>query len=567
MKEYLKLLIQNPKNTSEINLAVTIKNKLQFFVVSLLYEADARYYNDFIATVDSLLANPETTVAFRNNFIFPSIVSTEICADICKAWQKVFTATDNILSFQLKDGQTVSDWNGLKESFTQKYMESPMDITAVINGYITDVPINSVKSIELDNDNNILSLLITTDGQKYIYLDPAFQIDFTYKNNAVVITSPIAHGIGFCPASFNSSKMYYKYKLVRINELVEEIERLEKYEIFARLRQMNIPFASYLSMQKYGKVNCGYNEPETNTQCDGQGYLMITTEKGDPVYSTVMIGGKSVIRRCPICGTKPGVGAIITMPYPGKGKDDSVELTTSSMSFIAPPTESLTYTDDLLATERKLIIGRTTGKGSEVNSKVAQNELTYYYSSEGEKTVINTLKIAFEKTLSRIYLAWGKWKYGTNLNKLIFSLGTDFIFSDINTLFEQQTKAKASGLNQILKLDEKIVSYTFGSNPDDVFEAMVWLMVKPNFTYEEASKLPIPDEVRMRALLFYDFYNYIKIEYPQLFADTSDKLKTAKQLNDLFTQFINNYGNSEEQTDDNTEDAGQRRDSVSSNAD
>lgn len=365
-------LIKNPKARGQLLRAQQDNDWLTFHAKAVTDKLDVSDYTyRFDAWISSILI-PRKRTTFFNLLKFP-LPSTALLSDAVDEMNIVFEAADRHEHIEFADEKLEKEAEqALKKARFDKFIRN--DIFFAWLAYpnsvtITDLPAQQttvrpepyrfilqagqIWDIGLNRDGGVtfIGFFIDAKRERFAVIDDIAYITLIKSGDTYVFESYKPHGLGYCPAVYNSHDFYSDEEPVRRNNpVIPVIADLDKYVAGEVFKQDVDLHASFPYLWK-NKVACDFKK-----------------DKAICVNGTLMEGGEAK-GNCPKCEARKLVGpgtVFEVQPNINGGSSEPV-------GFVTVPVDNLNYHTDKLKTGRDAIYQYLTGINKEVSNKEAKN--------------------------------------------------------------------------------------------------------------------------------------------------------------------------------------------------
>lgn len=501
-------IIQKPKHRGRILNALHLQRRIRFHTETSVDFCDvAPAATEFLDWVKCLLPKDKYAI-FMHLFKLPISTST-IVEDAYRELARLFQSRNASSAYQFSSSDLLDDWLAYKKhklhepdiwkSEGWKHMQvSPnsilvVDLPAVQETFRPEpyfywLGIEHVIDYEMLPDDSFSWLVFWVEPRTKIAVFDKDSISVYNVNEKLEITSMVSqafHTLGYCPARFFWHDHINERKHdLKSNPIVKELTNLDWYLFFSLSKRHLDTYAPYPIYSAY-EADCDFENNETGDYCDG-GYLR-------DVNGHYKIMANGLVEPCPCCSEKriAGPGSFLEVPIPNQAEGimdmrNPVQITTIDR-------ESLDYNVDECERLKEEIIDSIIGQGESVSAKEAVNETQVTANFESKISVLNALKINFEKAEKFINDTICRMRYGEDFISSYISWGTEFYMFSTADLHTKFKTAKESGANtaELDAIARQIQEVEHQSNPVDLQRMLILRQLEPypNYTFNELTSL------------------------------------------------------------------------------
>jgi hypothetical protein len=388
------------------------------------------------------------------------IETVELCDTIYTQLSRIFDSEDQVREFYFKDEKAKEDWIGFYDhSFWKTKGFEAMrtainsvwvaDLPEVMDGELPEpygylIPIESVKDIENDDDNNCQWVIFCIGDYLLVYDDDSIR-KYEYKDRKMgQQVAEFKHELGYCPARQMWTDKLVVSDLVNKKSPVSSVLSWMDYYLFMLVNK------KYMELSNSYPITAVYSSDDSSKE-DNQSEATKTPDGGNHI----------------------GAGTFIQVDPPLPG--DTVDMMRHPVQLINPDVATLNYHIEKLNELREMIYRSVVGAGGEPENDQAQNEKQILGSFEDKTTVLMKVKRNFEiiETFAAETLA--RLRYGDVFESCLINYGTKWYLQSLSALYDDYTKAKDSGANQIIleSLNESILNSRFKNDPEGRLRAKI----------------------------------------------------------------------------------------------
>lgn len=502
LENQIKELLLKRSKQSIISRAINLEKRLRFHTEANLNSTDIQSpTTDFLNWVNTLIPKDKFAV-FASLFKFP-LSTTEIVEDVYRELERVFNSRNYSANYQFTDKTLSDDWDKYrqhnlkeptiwKESGWQKMKTSPNSVLIVDmpTSQSSDRPEPYFYWLDICHVVDYLS----NDGQSFEYImfeqkdDKLAVIDdisyrvYEYKDKvlgALVIEN--VHELGHCPARFFwSQQLTDEQKELKKNPITKELSNLDWYLFFSTGKQYLDLYAPYPIYSAY-ETECDYENNETGEYCDG-GFLK-------DIDSHYIVYNDGTPHKCPICADKKiaGPGSFLQIPVPSS--EDGIADLKNPVQITTIDAESLNYNVKECERIKLNIITSIVGTNGNVSEKEAINTTQVSANFESKTSVLNNLKVNFERAQKFVEDTVCKLRYGAGFISSAINWGTEFYVYSVEDLYKKYEIAKKNGTNQaeLDAISRQILEVEYKNNPVQLQRLLLMKQLEPyrHYTLDE----------------------------------------------------------------------------------
>lgn len=527
----IKQILQKPNKKEIIKKAVLMQKRIRFHTETNIAIADINQPTTIFLDWVSKLLPKDKYNTFLHLFKFP-LPTPAVVEDVYRELERVFDSRNSSCTYQFTDTELLDDWSNYKITKLQEpeiwktkgwtnMQVSPNSILVVDlpTEQVTERPepyfywldIENVIDYETINGVDLNWIVFKQPDNKVAVFDDTsirvFQLNDKLEIQSLVTEA--VHNLGFCTARFYWSTCLNQKNLdLKKNPITKEFSNLDWYLFFSISKQHLDLYAPYPIYSAY-EADCNFENNETGDYCDG-GFLR--NSKGD--YKILADG---TIEKCPCCSEKriAGPGSFLEVPIPNQGEgipdmSNPIQITTIDKKSLEYNVQECERLHDKIV----LSIVGTGGTNELVSEKEAINEMQVAASFESKTSVLNSLKINFERAQKFVEDTICKLRYGDSFISSSINWGTEFYVFTIKELYDKYEKAKANGLSES-ELDaivQHILEVEYKNNPQILQRMLILKQLEPypHKTLQEVLTLQEKGLLdNKKALLKINFSSYI----------------------------------------------------------
>lgn len=465
---------------------------------------------------------------FLHLFKYP-LPTPAVVEDVYRELERVFYSRNSSSSYQFTDSEIEEDWANYRISNlhepeiwkTEGWKQMQVSPNSII---VVDLPTEQTSSrpepyfywldisdvIDYDTDDGTcLNWIVFKQPENRIAV-----FDDTYirvyqlneKNEIQSLVTEVTHNLGFCPARFFwSTQLNEKNVDLKKNPITKELSNLDWYLFFSISKQHLDLYAPYPIYSAY-EADCNFENNETGDYCDG-GFLR--NSKGE--YKILADG---TVERCPCCSEKriAGPGSFLEVPVPNQAEgisdmSDPVHITTIDR-------DSLDYNVEECKRLHDDIVISIVGSGGTVSEKEAINETQVAANFESKTSVLNSLKINFERAQKFVEDTICKLRYGESFISSSVNWGTEFYVFTVKELYDKYKTAKENGMaeSELDAIIQHILEVEYRNNPQVLQRMLILKQLEPypHKTLDEVLRLSEKGLLdKKKVILKINFSSYI----------------------------------------------------------
>lgn len=526
----LNIILELNKHRFEIEKSIEIDEQTNFFTS----QNKNSFYKSFLNETRDTVNNPDGFNRFLLHFKFPMEIS-EIINNSFEQLKKIFYAEDRHIEIEKKEQFNIEFYSNL---IFELYKNSPnakiyFAYSDNQKKYIPKI-IKSRQVLEYELDGDSFNYIIIGSQNQILYFDKnIIQIYEKDKSKAGKLLQELKNNAAIVPFFFVSNKkLNIENQYVRTNNiypLIPKLANIQRLEVFKKIMS---PYAFFLFATKYKPDICNYSDPVRGVECEG-GYLVDTKTK-QHIFKSYE-NGYVRLEKCPKCNSDLGIGNQISMGILKTAQNASV--LENPLAFIAPPTNTMEYSDKFLQEKRKDIYNSILGIEQQLNENVANTAEAYHYNTVSREQILFNLKTDFEKIINNIQNGLLKLK-GYKDPQFYINLGSKFLVSSLNSLYANLNEAKKSNLAEVLGLKEQIIMKKFENDKANRMRALVLLDFYPDFTPKELALIPPSDLEYQKQIYFKPFVKWFENNINEI-KNYNSKQEALKVLELNFVKYIN----------------------------
>lgn len=502
----IQQLIKEPKTRTQLQRAQRDNDWLTFHAKAVTDKLDASDYKyRFEEWIDSILIKRKAKTFF-NLLKFP-LPSTNLLSDTVDEMNIVFEAADRHEALEFTDEKLLKEAEVLlKKSRFKKFIRNDVFFAwlAYPNSVtITDLPAvqttlrpepyrfilqaGQIWDIAQDRDGNVLYVGFFTDSKKetFALIDDTAYIRLIKSGETFVIESYSPHGLGYCPAVFNSHDIYSDAEPIRRNNPVLPIlSGLDDY-VAGNVFKKDVDLHASFPYLWRNKEACTYRH-----------------EKAICVNGQMMEGNepKGV---CPKCEARKlvGPGTVFNVQPNMNGQ------TGVPVGFVNMPVDNLNYHVTELERVGQNIFKYLTGIDKQVSNKEAKNQdqVKSELSSRYAKVMYWAENLeATEQFLLETDL---RLRFGKQFVSATTSYGKEYYLIGLSEAIQQYADAKTSLPMYLLEYKRKVIETLMTrNNSEEQVELAIKRLIEP---YPDLPLISVPAntvEYEVKA----NFGNYIE---------------------------------------------------------
>lgn len=465
---------------------------------------------------------------FLHLFKYP-LSTPAVVEDVYRELERVFYSRNSSSSYQFSDPELEEDWadyriNALHEPEiwkTEGWKQMQVSPNSII---VVDLPTEQTSSrpepyfywldisdvVDYDTvDGTCLNWIVFKQPENRIAV-----FDDTYtrvyqlneKNEIERLITEVTHNLGFCPARFFwSTQLNEKNTDLKKNPITKELSNLDWYLFFSISKQHLDLYAPYPIYSAY-EADCNFENNETGDYCDG-GFLR--NSKGE--YKMLADG---TVERCPCCSEKriAGPGSFLEVPVPNQAEgisdmSDPVHITTIDRN-------SLDYNVEECKRLHDDIVISIVGSGGTVSEKEAINETQVAANFESKTSVLNSLKVNFERAQKFVEDTICRLRYGESFISSSVNWGTEFYVFTVKELYDKYKLAKDNGMaeSELDAIIQHILEVEYRNNPQILQRMLILKQLEPypHKTLDEVLRLSKKGLLdKKKVILKINFSSYI----------------------------------------------------------
>jgi len=468
--------INKPKAKEALDRGQRDNDRQRFHALLATDEKDAGpYVARLLEHVNAILPDVDKQKRFKELLRFP-VPSAKIVDSAADEYQKVFTADDRLVDFELSNDKLRDDFKlyldksiGFEDFMRHKVFNQALrsvnavwycDLPAVANtdGYATPVvqvrEYGQLTDIATDLQGKIALLIVPMPdlrnaqneviGKQWAVLDAgSFRVvtkPSNTNNATVTLTNP--HSLGRCPAGFIWHHLLDENNPLRrespIHASLDDLDQFVIGSVFARHADL---YASFPILWQY-KVKCDYLNKE-GKPCTG-GYTTLNDNQGKPYQE-----------ECPKCAKrKPlGPGSLFKVPPPATKEQGDLR---EPVGFVNADVTLLEYNQTKL---RNLELGlKEALKGDQgLVDQTAQavNEDQVQSRLEARRGILSYWAENCEVTESEILDCLGQLRYDTAYIGSTVSYGREYHLLSLAEAETDYSNAQKNGLPQYLLIEKR----------------------------------------------------------------------------------------------------------------
>lgn len=527
----IKQILQKPKKTQTLKKASLFQRRLRFHTETNIALSDfSQPANLFLDWVKGFLPKDKFNI-FLQLFRFP-LSTPSIVEEVYRELERVFNSRNASSSYQFTSSDYAEDWAQYKKKalgepdiwHTTGWKQMQVSPNSVL---VVDLPHTQVTSLPepyfywlevenivdyeeaKDNPNYFNWIIFRQEENKIaVFDDIAFRV-FTINEKKEIqsLVSEEYHSLGYCPACwFWSTSINSKNPDIKKNPIAKELSNLDWYLFFHLSKRHLDLYAPYPIYSAY-EADCNFVNNATGDYCDG-GFLR--NANGD--YKILQDGS---VEKCPCCSEKriAGPGSFLEVPIPNASEGvadlkNPVQITTIDR-------ESLDYNVSECTRLKNEIVIAIVGSGGTVSEKEAINETQVTANFESKTSVLNALKINFERAQKFVEDTICRLRYGKDFISSAISWGTEFYIFTVSDLYTKYEHAKNSGSSdaELDAIMQQILEVEYHNNPLVLQRMLILKQLEPfqHKTFQEVLNLFEKGLIsKDRVLLKANFTTYVE---------------------------------------------------------
>lgn len=497
--------IKAPEKRATISQANKHEKRLRFHTETYLDRSQiSQPLTEFLDWVAKLLPKDKYKI-FVQLFRFPTQM-IDLTTKIYNELQKVFDGRNSAINFQFRDSETKEDW----EIYRKEELNEPR-VWREKGWEVLQTSVNSMVVVDMPQEQ-------TSDRPEpyFYFLDIKRVIDYGYKSKGKFeyvifrikedviacyddenyrilklnkkgeieeILIDQKHDLGYCPIQwFWDDSIASNIPDIKKNPITPQLANYD-WSLFFGISKRHLDlYAAYPIYSAY-EADCDFMNNETGDYCDGS---FLRDDKNQYI-----VDREGIVRQCPICAEKRivGAGSFIDVPIPtndSKDLSDPINVTTIDA-------DSLDYNKSEVTRLRENIYTGVVGSGGDVQQKEAINETQVHANYEEKTTVLQNLKVNFEKIITFTNDTVCRLRYGTDYLGMSYNMGTEFYIYSVEDLYAKFKQAKENGANEseLNAISEQIIATEYRNNPTQMKRMMFLKELEPynNYTREELLSL------------------------------------------------------------------------------
>ena len=505
-------ILKSPDHKSDIYKAVSHQNRLKFHTETYLSINDlSRPANDFLQWVNTLIPKDKFEI-FVSLFQFPTPM-VEITGKIFNELERVFDGRNKSVNHSFIDPKDKDDyewyrkekmkepnvwrekgWSKVKSEINSVLIVDlpPVQTTERPEPYFYFLPICEVidfDEVEEPGDSTLEWIMFKQEKNMLAVFDNMsyriFECNETYSEIKKLV-SEVPHNLGFCPAQFfwhtalNSENDHLKK-----SPLSSSLSTLDWILFFMTSKKHLDTYAPYPVYSTYS-ADCDFENAETANYCDG-GFLRNRNN------SQFVFNRNGNVEQCPICAGKrfAGAGSVLEIPAPDSNTSPDMR---NPVQILDVAINSLKYNTEECDRLTNQLFTNITGEGSKVQKVEAINPEQVMAIAESKTSILNNLKVNFEKAQKFVddtvaFLRYGKDRYlGSDIN-----WGTEYYNYSVVDLYKQYKLSKDNGANesQLESLTNQIIEVENKTNQSQLQRAIILKQLEPYLHYNRAELLDL----------------------------------------------------------------------------
>lgn len=493
----IKEILQKPEKTQVIHRAVTLQKTLRFHTETNISVSDLTLpATAFLDWVRGLLPKDKYRT-FLQLFKYP-LSTTAVVEDVYRELERVFYSRNSSMTYRFASSELESDW----ADYRIRKLNEPQ-IWQTKGWHEMQVSPNSVLVVDLPSeqttekpepyfywlgiedvidysspDGVILDWVVfhQPDNKIAVFDDNSIRVfALNEKNEIASLVTEAVHGLGFCTARFFwSTKLNERNPDLKKNPITKQLSSLDWYLFFSISKKHLDLYAPYPIYSAY-ESECNFENNETGDYCDG-GFLR---NRNDNDNYKILADG--TVARCPCCGEKriAGPGSFLEVPVPNQSEGIAdigvpVHITTVDR-------DSLDYNVEECRRLHDAIVTSIVGTGGNVQDKEAINETQVAANFESKTSVLNSLKVNFERAQKFVDDTICQLRYGDGFISSSINWGTEFYVFTVEELYAKYEKAKQSGMSES-ELDaivKHILEVEYRNNPQILQRMLILRQLEP----------------------------------------------------------------------------------------
>lgn len=524
----IKEILLKPNKKEVIKKAVLMQKRIRFHTETNISVTDiSQPANIFLDWVSGLLPKDKFHIflhLFKYPFSTPAVVE-----DVYRELERVFDSRNSSFTYQFTDTELDDDWTDYKINKlhepeiwkTEGWKNMQIAPNSVL---VVDLPVEQKTQrpepyfywldisevIDYDTKDGITLNWIVfkqPDNKVAVFDDTSIRVfQLNDKLEIQSLVTEAVHNLGFCTARFFWSTTLNEKNLdLKKNPITKELSNLDWFLFFSISKQHLDLYAPYPIYSAY-EADCHFENNETGDYCDG-GFLRDSSGN----YKMLPSGA---VEKCPCCSEKriAGPGSFLEVPIPNQA--EGIADMSNPIQITTVDKDSLAYNVAECQRLHDEIVISIVGTGGTVSEKEAINETQVAANFESKTSVLNSLKLNFERAQKFVEDTICKLRYGGAFISSSINWGTEFYVFTIKELYAKYELAKKNGLSES-ELDaivQHILEVEYKNNPQILQRMLILKQLEPypHKTMDEVLTLQEKGLLNQKkALLKINFSNYI----------------------------------------------------------
>lgn len=491
----IKEILLRPNKREIIKKATLMQKRIRFHTETNISVYDINQPATIFLDWVSHLLPKDKYHTFLHLFKYP-LSTPAVVEDVYRELERVFYSRNSSSSYQFANSEIEEDWanyriNNLHEPEiwkTEGWKQMQVSPNSIL---VVDLPTEQTSDrpepyfywleisdvIDYDTpDGTCINWIVFKQPENRIAV-----FDDTYirvyqlneKNEIERLITETTHNLGFCPARFFwSTQLNEKNVDLKKNPITKELSNLDWYLFFSISKQHLDLYAPYPIYSAY-EADCNFENNETGDYCDG-GFLR--NSKGE--YKILADG---TVERCPCCSEKriAGPGSFLEVPIPNQA--EGISDMSEPVHITTVDRESLDYNVEECKRLHDDIVISIVGSGGTVSEKEAINETQVAANFESKTSVLNSLKVNFERAQKFVEDTICKLRYGDSFISSSINWGTEFYVFTVTELYNKYDTAKKAGMteSELDAIVQHILEVEYRNNPQVLQRMLILKQLEP----------------------------------------------------------------------------------------
>lgn len=491
----IKEILLRPNKREIIKKATLMQKRIRFHTETNISVYDINQPATIFLDWVSHLLPKDKYHTFLHLFKYP-LSTPAVVEDVYRELERVFYSRNSSSSYQFANSEIEEDWanyriNNLHEPEIWKtegwkqMQVSPNSILVVDlpteqtsdrpEPYFYWLEISDVIDYDTPDGTCINWIVFKQPENKIAVFDDTYirVYQLNEKNEIERLITETTHSLGFCPARFFwSTQLNEKNVDLKKNPITKELSNLDWYLFFSISKQHLDLYAPYPIYSAY-EADCNFENNETGDYCDG-GFLR--NSKGE--YKILADG---TVERCPCCSEKriAGPGSFLEVPIPNQA--EGISDMSEPVHITTVDRESLDYNVEECKRLHDDIVISIVGSGGTVSEKEAINETQVAANFESKTSVLNSLKVNFERAQKFVEDTICKLRYGDSFISSSINWGTEFYVFTVTELYNKYDTAKKAGMteSELDAIVQHILEVEYRNNPQILQRMLILKQLEP----------------------------------------------------------------------------------------